>query len=123
AFRDSYRVITMDLRGHGRSGKPTHQSDYEMDKLVGDAVAVLDDAGAEQAHFGGYSVGARLGFSLAVAAPQRLLSLTSLGGTYRIQPGTIGQLFFPGYDAALGMGGMSAFVDGWEERMGSKLDP
>ncbi len=122
AFRDTYTVITMDLRGHGRSGKPTREYDYEMDRLVGDAIAVLDDVGAERAHFGGYSVGARLGFSLAVAAPQRLLSLTTLGGTYRIQPGTIGQLFFPEYDAALGTGGMPAFVDGWEKRMGSTLD-
>ena len=123
AFREQYRVITMDLRGHGRSGKPTRPSDYAMATLVADALAVLDAAGVQQAHVGGYSVGARLGFSLAVAEPGRLLSLASLGGTYRIQPGTIGELFFPEYDAALREGGMPSFVEGWEARMGGTLDP
>lgn len=122
ALRENFQVIAMDLRGHGRSGKPHAQSDYLMDTFVADALAVLDAAGAQQAHFGGYSVGARLGFSLAVAAPERLLSLTSLGGTFRIQPGSIGRLFFPEYDAALGEGGMPAFVDGWEAAIGRPLD-
>jgi len=122
AFREHFRVITMDLRGHGRSAKPHTQQAYAMDTLVADALAVLDAAGAPAAHYGGYSVGARMGFSLATAAPDRLLSFTSLGGSYRIAPGSIGRLFFPGYDGALGSGGMPAFVDGWEAQMGRPLD-
>ena len=122
AFREHFRVITMDLRGHGRSAKPAAPSDYAMDTMVDDVIAVLDAADAPCAHYGGYSVGARMGFSLAVAAPQRLLSFTSLGGSHRIAPGSIGRLFFPGYDGALGSGGMPAFVDGWEAHMGASLD-
>ncbi|MDJ0313720.1 alpha/beta fold hydrolase [Arthrobacter sp. H35-D1] len=122
ALREDYRVIAMDLRGHGRSSKPHTAGAYAMDTLVADALAVLDDAGAAQAHFGGYSVGGRLGFSLAAAAPERLLSLATFGGTYRIQPGSVGELFFPEYDAALGSGGMAAFVAGWEAHMGTSLD-
>ncbi|AIY03884.1 MULTISPECIES: alpha/beta fold hydrolase [Arthrobacter] len=122
AFREQFRVITMDLRGHGRSAKPTAPSDYAMDTLVADALAVLNAADAPAAHYGGYSVGARMGFSLAVAAPERLLSFTSLGGSYRIAPGSIGRLFFPEYDGALGKGGMPAFVAGWEAQLGRPLD-
>jgi pimeloyl-ACP methyl ester carboxylesterase len=122
ALRERSRVITMDLRGHGRSGKPSTQAAYRMDMLVADALAVLDAADVRLAHFGGYSVGARIGFSLAVAAPERVLSLTTLGGTFRIQPGSIGRLFFPGYDDALGSGGMPAFVQGWEDARGHPLD-
>ncbi|WP_343319975.1 alpha/beta hydrolase [Arthrobacter sp. TMP15] len=121
-FQKQFRVITMDLRGHGRSGKPDSAGDYTMDTLVADVLAVLDAVQAPQAHFGGYSVGGRMGLSLAVQAPERLLSLTTLGGTYRIQPGNIGDLFFPGYDDALGSGGMPAFVQGWEEHLGRALD-
>ena len=62
ALRESYRIITMDLRGHGRSGKPLNREDYAMPTLVADVLAVLDAAGVQQAHYGGYSVGARLGF-------------------------------------------------------------
>jgi len=123
AFREHYRVIAMDLRGHGRSGKPATQGAYAMDTLVADALAVLDAAGASRAHVGGYSVGSRIGFSLAVTAPERLLTLTTLGGTFRIQPGSVGQLFFPEYDDALGRGGMAGFVAGWEQRLGRPLDP
>lgn len=123
AFREQYQVITMDLRGHGRSGKPSTQAAYSMDALVADALAVLDAAGAPQAHFGGYSVGSRIGFSIAVAAPERLLTFTTLGGTFRIQPGSVGQLFFPDYDAALTQAGMPGFVAGWERSIGHQLDP
>lgn len=122
ALRENHRVITMDLRGHGRSSKPHNQDAYAMELLVADALAVLDAADAARAHFGGYSVGSRVGFSLAVAAPERLFSLTTLGGTFRIQPGSVGQLFFPDYDAALGSGGMAGFVAGWEQRIGAPLD-
>lgn len=122
AFRDNFRVITMDLRGHGRSGKPTTAEAYAMEILVEDALAVLDAAGAPAAHYGGYSVGARMGFTLAATAPERMLSFTSLGGGYGIAPGSIGRLFFPGYDAALATGGMPAFVAGWEARIGRPLD-
>lgn len=122
AFRDHHRVITMDLRGHGRSGKPARAASYTMDKLTADVLAVLDAAGAQAVHYGGYSVGARLGFALAAAAPERLRSLTSLGGSYKIEPGSIGALFFPAYDAALASGGMPAFVAGWEAHTGRALD-
>ncbi|MHA7306869.1 alpha/beta fold hydrolase [Arthrobacter sp. TMN-49] len=122
ALREHFQVIAMDLRGHGLSGKPSTPAAYAMDTLVADALAVLDAAGAPRAHYGGYSVGARLGFALAVAAPERLLSLTTLAGTFRIQPGSIGQLFFPEYDDALRSGGMPAFVAGWEARLGRPLD-
>ena len=123
ALRENYQVITMDLRGHGRSDKPATVQAYAMATLVEDVHAVLDAVGAGPVHYGGYSVGARLGFSLAVSEPERLRSFTSLGGTYKIQPGSISSLFFDGYDAALGTGGMPAFVDGWERRIGHPLDP
>ena len=89
AFRENYRVVTMDLRGHGRSAKPTQAASYTMEMLTADVLAVLDAAGVGAAHYGGYSVGARIAFALAATAPQRMLSLTSLGGSYRIEPGSI----------------------------------
>ncbi|WP_051388713.1 alpha/beta fold hydrolase [Arthrobacter sp. 35W] len=120
---ERYRVITMDLRGHGRSDKPQEDSAYGMESLAADAVAVLDAVGAPRAHYMGYSVGARLGFALATRTPERLLSFTSLAGTYRIPHGSIGELFFPEYQAALAANGMEGFVDGWEARIGKPLDP
>lgn len=122
ALREHYTVIAMDLRGHGRSQKPHEQNAYAMDLFVSDAVTVMDAAGAQTAHVGGYSVGSRIGFSMAATVPERLMSLATFGGTFRIRPGSVGELFFPEYDAALGSGSMDAFVAGWERRIGHALD-
>lgn len=113
----------MDLRGHGRSSKPLTPDAYRMETLVADALAVLDAVDAPQAHYGGYSVGARMAFSLAVTAPERLLSITSLGGGYHIEPGSIGRLFFPEYDGALATGGMPALSMAGKRGSGARWTP
>lgn len=123
ALRDNFTVITMDLRGHGRSGKPHEQSAYSLDSMTADALAVLDAAGHQRAHIAGYSVGARIGYSLALNSPQRVSTLTTFGGTFKIESQNVGELFFPEYDAALRTGDMAAFVAGWEARIGKPLDP
>jgi pimeloyl-ACP methyl ester carboxylesterase len=117
-----FTVVRIDLRGHGRSGKPDHPSAYRMARHTGDVLAVLDTEGIPQAHLVGYSLGSRVAFALAAAAPQRVLSLTVLGGTYRAQRGEVAKVFFPGYLEALGTGRIEAFVDGLEAA-GKRLDP
>lgn len=123
ALRSNYRVLALDLRGHGRSGKPSREEDYRMDLVVADVLAVLDAAGVDSAHYFGYSFGARTGFSLAQQHPERLLSFVSAGGTYRPLEGQISKLFFPGYDRALEAGGMPEFVRQWGVAAGKPVDP
>lgn len=123
ALREHYRVIAVDLRGHGRSGKPQTPEAYRMPLVVADMIAVLDAVGVPAAHFFGYSFGARAGFSLADAHSDRMLSLVSAGGTYRAPGGSVSELFFPGYDAALARGGMPGFLEGWAARAGRPIDP
>lgn len=123
ALRGSYRVITVDLRGHGRSDKPHREQDYRMELVVGDLLAVLDAAGVDAAHLLGYSFGARVGFSLADSHPERMLSFVSAGGTHRPLAGQIERVFFPGYDQAISDGGMAEFVRRWGEASGRPVDP
>jgi pimeloyl-ACP methyl ester carboxylesterase len=73
-----YRVITVDLRGHGRSGKP-HALEAYGDNLTLDIVRLLDHLGLERAHVAGYSLGGFVTLKLAVFAPERLLSASILG--------------------------------------------
>ncbi len=68
-----YRVIRMDLRGHGLSGATP--GDYSMASLAADAVAVLDALGVAAAHVAGVSIGGRLCLELAAAHPTRVLSI------------------------------------------------
>lgn len=123
ALRSEFRVLAMDLRGHGRSGGPHRAEDYRMELQVGDVLAVLDAAGVEATHLVGYSLGARLGFGVADAAPQRVRSLVSLGGTPFVPKGGVADVFFDGVDETLATGGMDAFIDRWGERRGVPIDP
>lgn len=112
-----FTVVRIDLRGHGRSAKPHESTAYAMDLLVADVLAVLDAAGLAHAAVVGYSFGARVGFSLAATARERVEKLVTLGGTFRPQSGQVAKVFFDGYLDALRTGGMRAFVDG------QRLDP
>lgn len=80
ALRERYLVIALDPRGQGQSDKPHDPAAYADRNRIADVLAVLDAEGIERAHFWGYSLGARFGFMLAIAAPERLLSLIAGGG-------------------------------------------
>ncbi|WP_258134091.1 MULTISPECIES: alpha/beta fold hydrolase [unclassified Arthrobacter] len=121
ALGGNRRTIRMDLRGHGKSVKSHRAADYTMEKIAGDIHAVLDHLGIAAAHVIGYSFGARSGLQVAMQSPERVLSLTMLGGTFEITDGEIGKLFFPGYLDVLRQGDIEGFVTGQETR--GRLDP
>ncbi|MBD8491583.1 alpha/beta fold hydrolase [Pseudomonas syringae] len=68
-----YRVITLDLRGHGRSDTPRER--YSIAMFSADVAALIDHLHLEPVHLVGLSMGAMVGFQLAVDQPQRLKSL------------------------------------------------
>jgi pimeloyl-ACP methyl ester carboxylesterase len=73
------RVIAFDNRGHGRSQKFYDATAYAMEKLAGDARALLDYLHIERADVMGYSMGARIATFLAKANGHRLRAMI-LGG-------------------------------------------
>ncbi|MDQ1279064.1 MAG: hypothetical protein QG670_324 [Thermoproteota archaeon] len=60
-----YKLILVDARGHGESGKPYDLQAYSADLMTDDIVAVLDDLGVEKANYWGYSMGGAIGYQLA----------------------------------------------------------
>jgi len=70
------KVIAIDCRGHGRSGKPHDPQAYAGAAMADDAIAVLDHLGIEKADLAGYSMGGFLSASLLVNHPQRWRSST-----------------------------------------------
>ena len=64
-----FQVIVPDLRGYGRSGKPSAVEDYSLMTLAGDVLAVLADAGVTRAHVVGHDWGAALAWGMASLAP------------------------------------------------------
>jgi pimeloyl-ACP methyl ester carboxylesterase len=73
------RVIALDNRGHGDSGKLYDAAQYEVAIMAGDIIALMDHLGIERADIMGYSLGSRMTAVLALSHPQRLRSAI-LGG-------------------------------------------
>ena len=73
------RVIALDNRGHGDSGKLYDPALYEVATMAGDVTALMDHLGLERADVMGYSLGSRMTAVLALNQPQRLRSAI-LGG-------------------------------------------
>jgi len=72
-FSKRNHVITFDVRGHGRSGKPA--GPYSVPQFAADAAALLNALGVASAHVVGISMGGMIAFQLAVDAPGRVRSL------------------------------------------------
>src|SRR5215218_9132234 len=66
------RVVTLDLRGHGRSDRPPEMWHYGMGFFARDVVALLDHLEVDEAVVGGTSLGANVTLEVASAAPERL---------------------------------------------------
>jgi pimeloyl-ACP methyl ester carboxylesterase len=79
-FQDSYRLILVDLRGHGKSDKPRWGN--HIDKMAEDVVGMMEFLELDQAHIIGSSLGAEVGLSLAANYPARVTSLVCEGALY-----------------------------------------
>jgi len=69
-----HRVIAIDLRGHGKSGKPVTASEYGQQMAL-DVVRLLDHLKIQRAHVLGYSLGGFIASRLATLHPDRLISV------------------------------------------------
>jgi pimeloyl-ACP methyl ester carboxylesterase len=66
------RVVTLDLRGHGRSDRPAEMWHYGMGFFAQDVIGLLDHLGVDEAVVGGTSLGANTTLEVASLAPRRL---------------------------------------------------
>jgi 3-oxoadipate enol-lactonase len=69
----SYRVIALDLRGHGRGMRSTEP--FSLEDCADDAAAVLDQLGTGRVIVVGYSMGGPVGMLLARRHPARVAAL------------------------------------------------
>jgi pimeloyl-ACP methyl ester carboxylesterase len=77
--KDGRRVIALDNRGHGDSGKLYDPAQYDIATMASDVIALMDHLAIPQADIMGYSLGSRMTAVLAYNEPQRLRSAI-LGG-------------------------------------------
>jgi 3-oxoadipate enol-lactonase len=74
ALTDRYRVVAVDLPGHGLSSVPRH--DGSISRLAEDVAGIIDDTGAGAAHIVGHSFGGMIAQELAISFPDSVRSLT-----------------------------------------------
>ena len=67
-----FRVLRIDMRGHG--GSDPVAGDYTMSDLANDVAAVLDGLGIARVHYIGLSIGGMLGQAFALEHGNRLAS-------------------------------------------------
>lgn len=77
------RVVALDCRGHGESGKP-HDPESYGDRMVDDVVSVMAAAGLNDADVMGYSMGGMLTMGLMMRHPRlvRRAVIAGVGETY-----------------------------------------
>ncbi|MGD9944383.1 MAG: alpha/beta fold hydrolase [Burkholderiaceae bacterium] len=84
SFSRHFRCIVYDLRGIGHSDVPS--SGYTPAEMARDALGLLDGLGIARAHVAGYSLGGAIGQEIALAAPERVASLSLYSSYERPSP-------------------------------------
>lgn len=104
ALKDEYRVILIDLPGHGQSDAP--KIDYTIPYFADSVKAVLDDAGVNRAVLVGHSLGFSISREVARKYPDRVVALVSSDGSPFRPP----------------VSDSPADVDAWRQRINGFID-
>lgn len=72
---EGFKVILLDLLGHGNSDKPTDPTEYRNDFFAQQVVGCLDHLKIDRAIVGGVSLGAIVTLQAAAIAPQRIKAM------------------------------------------------
>ncbi|HEU5471647.1 MAG TPA: alpha/beta hydrolase [Actinophytocola sp.] len=73
--RRGYRVICLDMLGHGDSDRPADRRVHSIELYGRHVIGVLDAFGVDRAVIGGTSLGANIALEVAVRAPERVRGL------------------------------------------------
>ena len=93
ALSQQYRVIALDLWGHGQSG-PLPAGTTSLDDIARQALVLLDHLDIDRVTLVGLSVGGMWGVRLALAAPQRLNGLVLMDTYVGVEPEPTRQYYF-----------------------------
>jgi pimeloyl-ACP methyl ester carboxylesterase len=83
-----YRAIAPDLRGRGRTDRPSAVGDYSLRQVVRDVTGIMDVLGIQRAHIVGHDFGAAVAWLIASLAPERVDRLVAISVGF---PGAAGR--------------------------------
>ena len=84
-----FRVVRLDLRGHGASQVPDDALPFTLDRLARDVVELFDHLRVDRVHLAGSSAGAIISMKVAIDYPHRLLSLADFASTPGLGPSNV----------------------------------
>ena len=70
ALQTAYRVVAMDLRGYNLSDAPQGVESYQMNHLMSDVEAVINDCAEDKAILVGHDWGGAIAWQMAINRPQ-----------------------------------------------------
>jgi pimeloyl-ACP methyl ester carboxylesterase len=118
ALKRDYKLVLIDLRGHGGSDKPHDPEAYKLKLLVADVIAVMDALNISKTHLLGDSLGGRMAFALAKFAPERFHSFIIGGQSPYARPRARIRWWLQ-----LLRKGMSAYIELYKNETGVKMTP
>jgi len=83
-----YRAIAPDLRGRGRTDRPSAVGDYALRLMVEDVTGIMDALGIQRAHVVAHDWGAAVAWLTASLAPERVDRLVAISVGF---PGAAGK--------------------------------
>jgi pimeloyl-ACP methyl ester carboxylesterase len=118
-LRRDYRVINVDLRGHGDSDKPHDPSAYRIELVTGDVLAVAEAEDIDRFAIWGQSYGGWIAWMTAYLVPDRIAAIIA-GGSWDPRPSTYEEWkeFDESWLEAVRRGGMQGLLDVIEEEEG-----
>jgi len=123
-----HRVIAMDLRGRGHSGRP--ETGYSIDQHCRDIIRLMDDLGLETVIPVGHSLGASIALALGARHPDRVDRMVLLDGAGKLSKEQMIRVFagikpaldrlgkiFPSFEAYIDLLKKAPFLQPWSPNL------
>ena len=113
----AYRVIAVDILGHGLSSSPAEPQRYHIGAVANDLAFILAAITTMPVHLIGYSMGARLALYFALTYPQFVRKLVLESGSPGLETPEEQSSRVESDDQLAGWlleNGITAFIDRWE---------
>jgi pimeloyl-ACP methyl ester carboxylesterase len=120
-LRGDYRLVSIDLRGHGASDKPHETAAYRMAALTADVFAVATAEGLDRFAIWGQSRGGWIAWMTAAAAAERVAAIVTTGA-WDPRPEPEDPTETDEWAEALRRGGTNALVDRFMIEDGEAFD-
>ena len=114
---NGYRVLRVDLIGHGRSDSPPDASRYTMARAVEDLQALLHHLNVDRFGLIGYSLGGRVALHFALAASEQMWGIVIESASPGTKDETARQARINSDEIlaqSIAADGLEAFVDRWQ---------